>query len=178
MKTITLALPFEETAAAIADRLARQDAPLVPMQLDMIAIGLVRWVELELVDLLAEAPRTLDARTLSGKRLLAALAAAARLEQDYPPLRTLRERRKAARQLANRFGRRVEDWMLWELWHGQIGCNVCQVQGPKASCWGAYGCHGYLSGCGCADCTAHARIVAYKRETAQQEPIITGGKVQ
>lgn len=167
MKTITLALPFEETAAVVADVLARRETALVaPIPHGLMALAIARWAELELRDLVSTAPAIVGLGNTHGRRLLQAIGAAARLQETQPPLIALRNRRQAARTLARRFHRNPQPWMLAACWHTQIGCNVCQLQGPAAPCWGAAGCHGYANGCGCADCTAHARILAFKNASA------------
>ena len=81
-----------------------------------------------------------------------AAVADARTNPPAPRLPTLRERRHAARALAQEHGTRVQAWMLWHGWTHAIGCETCRELGPAAACWGAIGCHGFLSGCGCAQC--------------------------
>lgn len=86
------------------------------------------------------------------RTLIAEAVAAATANLPAPRLHTLRERRRAARALAQEHGARVTAWMLWPGWTHAIGCETCRELGPAATCWGAIGCHGFLSGCGCTQC--------------------------
>jgi hypothetical protein len=90
--------------------------------------------------------------TATDRDALRTLIAEARTNLPAPRLPTLRERRNAARTLAQEHGTRVQAWMLWNGWTHAIGCGTCRELGPAATCWGAIGCHGFLSGCGCAQC--------------------------
>jgi len=90
--------------------------------------------------------------TAADRDALRALIAEARTTAPTPRLHTLRERRNAARVLAREHGARVTAWMLWPGWTHAIGCKTCRELGPAAPCWGAIGCHGFLSGCGCTQC--------------------------
>ena len=94
-------------------------------------------------------PRTATVETFDD---IDAAIADARTTPAAPRLPTLRERRHAARALAREHGARVQAWMLWPGWTHAIGCETCRELGPAAACWGAIGCHGFLSGCGCAQC--------------------------
>lgn len=93
-----------------------------------------------------------DAPDSSAAYVLRAAIAEARTTPASPRLPTLRERRHAARELAQAHNIRVQAWMLWRGWTHTIGCETCRELGPAARCWGAIGCHGYLSGCGCRQC--------------------------
>ncbi len=167
---ITVAVPVESAAVAVADALAMtgRHTPLLPT--DLIALALVVWSERELTDLVAHAAADVAAGTARGRRLVARLDLVRRLAGDLPQLRTLRERRAAARELARRWNVDVQGWMLWELWQARIGCDTCQKFGPAAMCWGAYGCHGYRSGCGCIDCVSHRRVEELQRQAALPQP--------
>ena len=90
--------------------------------------------------------------TAADRDALRTLITDARTNPPAPRLPTLRERRHAARTLAQEHGTRVQAWMLWPGWTHAIGCETCRELGPAATCWGAIGCHGFLSGCGCAQC--------------------------
>ncbi|TDA67704.1 MAG: hypothetical protein D9V47_09270 [Clostridia bacterium] len=58
-----------------------------------------------------------------------------------------------AREFAELAGTEVQPWMEWEGWTVWVGCDTCAGDGPEAPCWGYTGCHGYLQGCGCRECT-------------------------
>jgi len=65
---------------------------------------------------------------------------------------TKEQREKMAKELAERHGAEVQDWMLWDGWHSWVGCENCNEGGQAASCWGYQGCHGHENGCGCFGC--------------------------
>jgi len=90
--------------------------------------------------------------TAADRDALRALIVEARTIKPAPRLHTLRERRRAARELARAHGLTAQAWMLWPGWTHAIGCETCRELGPAATCWNAVGCHGFLSGCGCAQC--------------------------
>ncbi len=167
MTKVTLAMALEPAALDIAQELTRRGADGQP-PLDLIAQALVYWVEAEAAQLLAHATEYLNHDTAQAERLVRALHYAAGFTNSRPPLQDLRERRKAARILAKRHHLAVEPWMLWAVWENQIGCNLCQVLGPAAPCWGQRACHGYENGCGCQHCNTRARIHQLSRE--EQEP--------
>ena len=104
-----------------------------------------------LIDNTAEIYDAVGDRGATACALRAAIAEA-RTAKPAPRLHTLRERRHAARALAREHGARVTAWMLWPGWTHAVGCETCRELGPAAACWGAIGCHGFLSGCGCAQC--------------------------
>jgi hypothetical protein len=166
---ITVAVPVESAATAVADALAMtgQHTPLLPV--DLIALALVTWSERELTNLVTGAAADVAAGTARGRRLVDRLDLVRQLADDLPLLRSLRARRKAARALALRWNVDVQGWMLWELWQERIGCDTCQKFGPAAPCWGAYGCHGFASGCGCIDCVTYRRILEIKRKQTEDE---------
>lgn len=169
MTTITLALPLEPAAEAIAARLAALGAQAYPLPLDLIESALVEWSAAELTQLILMAPSYLASPTPAGMRLGNALYNAAAQEAVAPPLRTLRDRRRAARKLARRHRMPITSWMLSTKWTSQIGCNLCQLAGPDAPCWGQWECHGYQNGCGCIDCNTRARIAAITNEGADND---------
>lgn len=49
----------------------------------------------------------------------------------------------------------IASWMCWPGWQLYVGCDRCRTDGAAAPCWGRAGCHTYLAGCGCRDCSAH-----------------------
>jgi hypothetical protein len=64
-----------------------------------------------------------------------------------------------AKRFAKKFGKYVEDWMLWDGWTNYIGCDECNTKGPKAPCWGVKGCHGYYNGCCCKNCVKDDELI-------------------
>ena len=75
--------------------------------------------------------------TATERDALRTLIVDARTNPSAPRLPTLRERRNAARTLAQEHGARVQAWMLWPGWTHAIGCETCRELGPAAACWGA-----------------------------------------
>lgn len=63
-----------------------------------------------------------------------------------------KSKEQLAKELAEKHGVEVQDWMLWKGWHQWVGCEDCHEGGQSASCWGLACCHSYENGCGCFGC--------------------------
>jgi hypothetical protein len=166
MTPITLSLPLDQTAEQLAAQLREMGAQAWPLPVDLIEAALVEWAVLELEHLMRLAPSYLQSADVHGRRLQRALWQATVDNQHRPPLRGLRERREAARQLAFRFHRKPEAWQLLDTWSDIVGCLVCHHDGPLAPCWGKRTCHGFENGCGCLDCFTRRRIDALEAKEA------------
>ncbi len=166
MKTITLALPFDELAAVIAEQLARPGSPARPMPVELIAIGLARWAELEITALVSQAPALLIARRTP--------PAAACSPPSPPPIACRSRRRRSATCAAA--ARPPAGSPSGSTSGRSPGC--CSPSGtrrsaamcarprdPGRAAGAPPAATATPNGCGCADCTAHARVLEFRRAT-------------